>query len=104
MEQLTFNQRVAAEVRAELGRQNLSQACLASELGWVQSQLSRRLRGLVAFSTDEIERIALQLDVPIEQLVREPSAERGAMRLLEEDRRRRPAPARYLTVRTGTDS
>lgn len=69
MKQLTFNQIVAAEIRAEMGRQDISQAGLAAELGWAQSQLSRRLRGLVAFSTDEIERIALWLDVPIRQLV-----------------------------------
>jgi transcriptional regulator with XRE-family HTH domain len=65
----TYNESVAAEVRAEMARQRRSQDSLASELGWTQATLSRRLIDEVAFSTDEIERIAGALGVPLSQLV-----------------------------------
>jgi len=65
----TYNDRVAAEVRAEMGRQKLSQMGLAAALGASQAWLSRRLNGTVAFATDELERVAEVLGVPLGQLV-----------------------------------
>jgi transcriptional regulator with XRE-family HTH domain len=66
---LTYNENVAAEVRAVMARQRRSQTDLASALGWSQPFLSRRLTGETAFNTDEIEQLAEILGVPISQLV-----------------------------------
>ena len=66
---MTYNESAAAEVRAEMARQRLSQTDLATTLNWTQVFLSRRLTGTVAFSTDEIERVASALGVPLGQLV-----------------------------------
>ena len=63
-----LNGKVAGEIRAELGRKGLRQWELAVQLDWSQSMLSRRLSGLIPFSTDEIERIARVLDIPVSQL------------------------------------
>lgn len=68
MEQPNFNESVSAEIRAEMGRQQVTQYELAQRLNWAQSQLSRRLRGLVPLSTEDIERIAAALGVPIHEL------------------------------------
>ena len=38
-----FASRVAAEVRAEMARQGVTQQALADRLGWPQSRLSRRI-------------------------------------------------------------
>jgi transcriptional regulator with XRE-family HTH domain len=65
----TYNETVAAEVRAEMARQRRSQDDIASELGWSQPFMSRRLRGEIAFSTNELERLAVALGVPLSQLV-----------------------------------
>lgn len=64
----TYNDSVAAEVRAEMARQRRGQVEVATELGWSQAFLSRRLTGGVAFSTDEIEHVARVLGVPLSQL------------------------------------
>lgn len=63
----TYNDSVAAEVRAEMARQRRGQVEVATELGWSQAFLSRRLTGGVAFSTDEIEHVARVLGVPLTQ-------------------------------------
>ena len=60
---------VSAEIRDEMKRQSVSQRELARRVGWAQSQLWKRLRGLVPYRTDEIERIARALDVPVSQLM-----------------------------------
>jgi transcriptional regulator with XRE-family HTH domain len=65
----SFNEIVSMEIRAEMARQRRNQSDLASALGWTQVYLSRRLTGSVALSTDEIERIAMVLNVPVDQLV-----------------------------------
>jgi transcriptional regulator with XRE-family HTH domain len=49
---------VAANVRAEIGRANISQSDLASALGENDMWLSRRLNSRPAFSTDEVQAIA----------------------------------------------
>jgi transcriptional regulator with XRE-family HTH domain len=64
---------IAGEVRAELGRQNLSQTYVCARLKWTQPYLSRRLTGQVAFSTDDLEKIAEFLDVPVIRFL-EPAA------------------------------
>jgi len=56
------------EIRAEMGRQHISQRELADRLEWTQSQLSRRLSGAVRLSMDDVEAIANELNVGILQL------------------------------------
>ena len=67
---------IAAEIRAELGRQNLSQANLALALDWTEAYLSRRLTGQVPFALGEISQIANELRVPPSQFL-ETSAPMG---------------------------
>ena len=56
---------VAAEVRAELARQQLSGVRAAKALGWSQNYLSVRLRGTVEFSVTDLFKIADLLEVPV---------------------------------------
>lgn len=59
---------VAAEVRAEMARQEISQQALADRLGWQQSRLSRRLTGgktAVPFTVAELGAVAAALGVPV---------------------------------------
>jgi transcriptional regulator with XRE-family HTH domain len=60
-----LNHQVAAEIRAELARQQRSQSSLAAELGWTQIYLSRRLREEVGLSLDDIDAIAAVLEISI---------------------------------------
>jgi transcriptional regulator with XRE-family HTH domain len=63
----SYNEHVAGEVRAELGRQNRSQSSLAVALGWSDAYFSRRLTGAVPFTTDDLAAIAAELGVRVEQ-------------------------------------
>jgi transcriptional regulator with XRE-family HTH domain len=54
---------VAGEVRAWLGRRNRSRTSLCEQLGWSDPYLSRRLNGIVPFSTDDLAAIGRALDV-----------------------------------------
>lgn len=71
-----LTQRVAAEIRAELGRQQMSQRRLAELLGIDQALVSRRLAATNArpWTTDEIDRIAAALGVPVDRLLGAPAA------------------------------
>ncbi len=64
----SFNHQVAGEIRAEMARQQRTQVWLATELGWTYIYLSRRLRGDVGLSLDDVEAIAAALDTSILQL------------------------------------
>lgn len=55
--------RVAAEVRAGMARSRMTQTDLAEVLGLTQSVVSKRLRGKIAFSVDELEKVADALGV-----------------------------------------
>lgn len=68
MENQNLNESVSAEIRAEMARQRLTQRQLALSLGWTQPQLSKRLLSKIAFSTDELERIARLLGIPVHEL------------------------------------
>jgi transcriptional regulator with XRE-family HTH domain len=70
---VTYNESVVGEIRAEMGRQRVSQTTLARRLGWSQPFLSRRLCGAVAWDADTIEAVAAALDVPLAQLAAVPS-------------------------------
>jgi transcriptional regulator with XRE-family HTH domain len=63
--QLDLTDRVAAEIRAELARQNISHRQLGEALGIHQTQATRRLRGEIAFNTAELETVAEFLGVPV---------------------------------------
>jgi transcriptional regulator with XRE-family HTH domain len=60
---------VASEIRAELGRRNLSQHHLARGIGWTDAKLGRRLNGQVPWSVADVELIASVLDVPRSQFL-----------------------------------
>ena len=65
----TFHASVAAEVRAEMGRQRVTQEQMAALLGRSREWVRRRTHGDQPFSTDEIEQIAGVLGVPISNFV-----------------------------------
>jgi len=62
---------VAAEVRAEMARQRVSQVALAERLGWIQQRLSRRMTGEVPFAVPELSAVADELGVPITKFLPE---------------------------------
>lgn len=56
---------IAAEVRAEMSRQNKTQDDLAAVLGLSQQTVSPRLRGLRSFRAEELKVVADWLQVPV---------------------------------------
>lgn len=60
-----LQQHVAAEVRAEMARQQMTQQVLARQLGTTQQTLSRRMTGEVPFDVFELQRIADIFGVPV---------------------------------------
>jgi transcriptional regulator with XRE-family HTH domain len=71
----TLTQRVSAEIRAELGRQQMSQRRLAELLGMDPAMVSRRLIGTnYSFTTTELDRIAEILGVPVERFLTAPAS------------------------------
>ena len=62
---LTYSESVAAEVRAEMGRQRRTGVDLARSIGWSQPKLQVRLAAQQPFSVDELELIAAELEVPV---------------------------------------
>lgn len=71
----SFTEQVAATVRAELARHDRTQQDLAHALGLSQQSVSRRLSGHLALDTNELERIAEFLGIPVEALL--PATVRG---------------------------
>ena len=59
---------VAEEVRVWMTRRRVNGAGLASAIGRSQAYVSRRLTGDTAFDLDDLERIAVALDVPVKRL------------------------------------
>lgn len=70
-----LTQRVAAEIRAELARQQMSQRRLAELLGIDPALVSRRVSTGVgrSWTLDELERIAEILGVSVERLILRPA-------------------------------
>lgn len=62
------DQLVAGEIRAELARQRMTQADLATQLGVSRPWLSRRLSGETPLSVGDMVVIAEALDVPVATL------------------------------------
>ncbi len=59
----------AANIRAELGRQNKTRAALAREMGVTEMWLSRRVNAQTPITVDDLARIAGALDVPAVELM-----------------------------------
>lgn len=68
-ETTTLAEHVAAEIRAEMGRQRKRQAELAAHLGVTQASISKRLAGKQPFAIRDIERIADWLGVDVTQFL-----------------------------------
>jgi len=68
------HERVAAEVRAELARQRISQTQLAERLNISQAGISRRLSGETPFEINELVAIAEFLCVPVARFLPEVAA------------------------------
>jgi len=62
---------VAAEIRAEMGRQRKSHEDLAQVLGIARSAVTVRLLGQRPFKLAEVERLAEYFGVPLSSLIRE---------------------------------
>lgn len=58
----------AANVRAELGRQRRTRRDLAAAMGVDEHRVSKRVRGLVPFSADELAVAAEFLQVSVDDL------------------------------------
>jgi len=59
----------ASEIRAEMGRQRMTQTALGELLGRSQPYVWRRLSGVVSFDLTELELIAGKLGVPVGQFL-----------------------------------
>jgi transcriptional regulator with XRE-family HTH domain len=57
--------RVAANIRAEVARQQIPQTRLAAALGLSQQAISRRLLGRTSLTVDELEAFASILNVEV---------------------------------------
>jgi transcriptional regulator with XRE-family HTH domain len=62
-----FAETIAAEVRAEMGRQRKTQADLSRALGITAATAARRLDTTAPFDTVELSKVAIWLGVPPEQ-------------------------------------
>lgn len=71
-----LTERVAENVRVEMARRRMTQRTLADETGLTQSYISRRMACDVPFTTDDLERIARALRVPLAAIL--PAAEPAA--------------------------
>lgn len=66
--QNTASLAAGVNVKAEMARRGLSQTTLGRVVGLSQASLSLRLNGRVAFTIDELAKIAAALDVPLATL------------------------------------
>jgi transcriptional regulator with XRE-family HTH domain len=62
------DEKVAAEIRAALARQRVTQSALADRLGVSQAWVSRRLSGEVPLTIADITQIAAELGVEVSSL------------------------------------
>lgn len=68
---------IAAEIRAELARKQLTIKALSEASGIKPDTLRRRLDGVRPFTTDELDRITHYLAVPLITLIERAEANRG---------------------------
>lgn len=64
---------VAAEVRAELGRQGHDNRWLAGQLGVSEMWVSRRLRGKTRLTVDDLHQVAAALGITAVDLLQTPA-------------------------------
>lgn len=69
---------VAAEVRAELARQNISRTDAAAKLGMSRTLLWSRLRGETPFKVSELECLAELVGVPVSRFLPDATPARAA--------------------------
>lgn len=62
---------VAANIRAEMARQRLTQNAVAVEVGMSPAAISQRLSGKTAISVDDLVRLARALNVTAEALLKD---------------------------------
>jgi transcriptional regulator with XRE-family HTH domain len=62
---------VADEVRALAARRRTTQVGLADVIGLSQAAVSRRLRGEIPFTVDELAKVATHFEVPLGSLLPE---------------------------------
>lgn len=71
----SLTHRVAAELRAEMGRRQENQGHLAAILGIDRAQISKRLQGRqLSFTTAELDKIAAAWGVPVDRFLGAPLA------------------------------
>lgn len=70
----TLTQHVTAQLRAEMGRKDLTRAQLARLLAVSEVWIGRRLNGVVPITLDDLDRLAAGLDVTPESLLAGASA------------------------------
>lgn len=62
----SLNAQVAAEIRAELARANITYADFAPRVGLTASSFSRRMTGEIPWNTDELEIVAKELGIELQ--------------------------------------
>lgn len=65
-----YTKAIAAEVRAEMGRQSKTKVELATALGITPATAATRLSGAQPFDVFELAQVALWLNVPVENFAR----------------------------------
>ena len=68
MSEQTFNDMLLAEIRAEMGRQKISQRELGRRLGWASTTTFHRLSGRTALSAAQLHEITKVLGVSASSL------------------------------------
>lgn len=76
----SLSDRVLAELRAELGRQNINRVELARRLGVERNWVHYRFSGETPLRLDDLQRIADALGVSIAQLLPAPEPTPGSPR------------------------
>lgn len=61
---MSITERVASNVRAQVGRQRLTQTQVGAALGLAQCVVSRRTRGITPFTVRELVVLAALLQIP----------------------------------------
>jgi len=61
---------VSAEIRAEIGRQDLTRSQLSDRLAWHRMRIYRKLDNYSVLTVDELDAIAEMLKVPAAELMR----------------------------------
>ena len=68
MPEQSFNEIILAEIRAEMGRQRVSQRELGRRLHWSSTMTHRRLTGRTPLAAESLQQIAEALGVPVSRL------------------------------------